>query len=145
MSLISVAVFVFLTSPTLIREVVDGLRIYFDFTLPTLLLYNFERDQYRTAMQIPLDDSCSLSELPSTPVPELGTEVTDEERNGFVSSSTETVSSTSKATTTTAKPHSESNENTEESKFSLICFFFFQFKNCLIPKHFECVLQKKTA
>ena len=24
----------------------DGLRIYFDFTLPSLLLYNFERDQY---------------------------------------------------------------------------------------------------
>lgn len=29
----------------------DGLRIYFDFTLPTLLLYNFEREQYHTVMK----------------------------------------------------------------------------------------------
>ena len=30
----------------------DGLRIYFDFTLPTLLLYNFEREQYHTVMKL---------------------------------------------------------------------------------------------
>jgi len=28
------------------REVADGLRIYFDFTLPHLLLYRQEREQY---------------------------------------------------------------------------------------------------
>ncbi|KAK2563162.1 Male-specific lethal 3-like protein [Acropora cervicornis] len=36
----------------LIKEVMDGLRIYFDFTLPTLLLYNFEREQYHTVMKL---------------------------------------------------------------------------------------------
>lgn len=30
----------------------DGLKIYFNFTLPTLLLYNFEREQFRSIMQI---------------------------------------------------------------------------------------------
>jgi male-specific lethal 3 len=30
----------------LCREVADGLRIYFDFTLPHLLLYRQEREQY---------------------------------------------------------------------------------------------------
>lgn len=29
----------------------DGLRIYFDFTLPSLLLYNFERDQYEQVIK----------------------------------------------------------------------------------------------
>lgn len=28
------------------REVADGLRIYFDFTLPHLLLYRQEKEQY---------------------------------------------------------------------------------------------------
>lgn len=32
----------------------DGLRIYFDFTLASLLLYNFERDQYEQVMGTPL-------------------------------------------------------------------------------------------
>ena len=29
----------------------DGLRVYFDFTLSSLLLYNMERDQHERAMQ----------------------------------------------------------------------------------------------
>ena len=43
----------FLTNSfNLIKEVMDGLRIYFDFTLPTLLLYNFEREQYQAVMKL---------------------------------------------------------------------------------------------
>lgn len=36
------------------REVADGLRIYFDFTLNDLLLYNQEKEQYSTMKLIPI-------------------------------------------------------------------------------------------
>ena len=34
----------------LCREVADGLRVYFDFTLHDLLLYGREREQYKSIM-----------------------------------------------------------------------------------------------
>ena len=112
--------FLFLTcSATLLREVVDGLRIYFDFTLPTLLLYNFERDQYRTAMKIAHTNDSLLSEqYPALTVTGQEPGIADEDRNGFVSSSTEPVSSTSKMNTITTPQQNDSSENSEESKFS---------------------------
>lgn len=104
---------------------VDGLRIYFDFTLPTLLLYNFERDQYRTVMKIPSDDSVSSEQHSLTPSRrETGT--VDEDRNGFVSSSTEPVSSTSKVITVNAQSQNDSSENTEESKFPVLKIIKFR-------------------
>ena len=33
------------------KEVVDGLRVMFDFTLPLILLYNQERSQYQNVTQ----------------------------------------------------------------------------------------------
>ena len=30
------------------KEVMDGLRVYFDFALPDILLYNVEQSQYQT-------------------------------------------------------------------------------------------------
>lgn len=37
-----------ITDINLCRECADGLRIYFDFTLPDILLYRHEREQYNT-------------------------------------------------------------------------------------------------
>lgn len=39
------------------REVADGLRIYFDFTLPHLLLYGQEKEQYRSVKSSLLNNS----------------------------------------------------------------------------------------
>ncbi|XP_028397804.1 protein MRG2-like [Dendronephthya gigantea] len=39
------------SSVKIVKEVMDGLRVYFDFTLPSLLLYNIERDQHEKAMK----------------------------------------------------------------------------------------------
>ncbi|XP_001630729.3 chromatin modification-related protein EAF3 [Nematostella vectensis] len=72
-------------SCNLIREVLDGLRIYFDFTLPTLLLYNFEREQYYAAMQVN-PDPLGQSNGPQRPVAE---QAPADEKCGVVSSSTE--------------------------------------------------------
>ena len=60
----------------------DGLRIYFDFTLPTLLLYNFEREQYQSVMKllpVRTNDSGTAN----------GKALTDD-KYGVVSSSSET-------------------------------------------------------
>ena len=35
----------------IVREVMDGLRVYFDFTLSSLLLYNMEREQHEKIMK----------------------------------------------------------------------------------------------
>lgn len=40
------------------REIADGLRIYFDFTLSDLLLYKQEKEQYSTMKLIPVVTSC---------------------------------------------------------------------------------------
>lgn len=45
------------------REVADGLRIYFDFTLSHLLLYRHEREQYYSLK------SSSLSNEQATVIP----------------------------------------------------------------------------
>ncbi|CAH1777346.1 unnamed protein product, partial [Owenia fusiformis] len=52
----------------LCKEVMDGLRVYFDFTLPVVLLYNFERAQYAkvSTLSKPIDIKQETSEpLPS--------------------------------------------------------------------------------
>ncbi|EDV24731.1 uncharacterized protein TRIADDRAFT_56822 [Trichoplax adhaerens] len=36
----------------ILREILEGIRIYFDFTLPTLLLYNCEKIQYKQIQSI---------------------------------------------------------------------------------------------
>lgn len=38
-------------SVTLCKELVDGLRILFDFTLPIILLYATEQEQYEEVMK----------------------------------------------------------------------------------------------
>ena len=40
-----------IVSVQLRKEVVDGLRVVFDFTLPLILLYNQERSQYQHVTQ----------------------------------------------------------------------------------------------
>ena len=64
----------------------DGLRIYFDFTLPTLLLYNFEREQYQTVMKLSLHPEELAKDYHKE---ELNGKTTAEEKYGVVSSSTE--------------------------------------------------------
>lgn len=77
----------FIDSSNLIKEVMDGLRIYFDFTLPTLLLYNFEREQYQTVMKLtPHPEELAKQALQE----ELnGKTIELEDKYGVVSSSTE--------------------------------------------------------
>lgn len=43
------------------REIADGLRIYFDFTLSNLLLYKHEKEQYSTMKFIPVVTSTEES------------------------------------------------------------------------------------
>ena len=63
----------------------DGLRIYFDFTLPTLLLYNFEREQYQMVMKL----TPHPAETKQGHHDELNGKITAEDKYGVVSSSTE--------------------------------------------------------
>lgn len=63
----------------------DGLRIYFDFTLPTLLLYNFEREQYQMVMKL----TPHPAETKEGHQDKLNGKVTAEDKYGVVSSSTE--------------------------------------------------------
>ena len=63
----------------------DGLRIYFDFTLPTLLLYNFEREQYQMVMKL----TPHPAELKEGHHNELNGKMSAEDKYGVVSSSTE--------------------------------------------------------
>lgn len=70
----------------LVRELMDGLRIYFNFTLPTLLLYNFEREQFRNTMQI------SSTEMNSNNYVNKTEQVATEEKCSVVSSTTENAS-----------------------------------------------------
>ena len=78
--------FLFYYSSNLIKEVMDGLRIYFDFTLPTLLLYNFEREQYQTVMKL-VPHPAELAK--ETHNDEINGKTTAEDKYGVVSSSTE--------------------------------------------------------
>lgn len=55
----------------LCKEVVDGLRIYFDFTLGTLLLYDYERPQFDEARSGTLEFTRKLR------IPEIKTEPCD--------------------------------------------------------------------
>lgn len=75
----------FTYSSNLIKEVMDGLRIYFDFTLPTLLLYNFEREQYQMVMKL----TPHPAELKEGHHDELNGKIPAEDKYGVVSSSTE--------------------------------------------------------
>lgn len=63
----------------------DGLRIYFDFTLPTLLLYNFEREQYQMVMKL----TPHSAEIKDGHQEELNGKTLAEDKYGVVSSSTE--------------------------------------------------------
>ena len=63
----------------------DGLRIYFDFTLPTLLLYNFEREQYQMVMKL----TPHPAETKEGHQDELNGKIPVEDKYGVVSSSTE--------------------------------------------------------
>ncbi|KAL9971485.1 hypothetical protein ACROYT_G017653 [Oculina patagonica] len=72
-------------STNLIKEVMDGLRIYFDFTLPTLLLYNFEREQYQIVMKL----TPHPAELKDGHQEEFNGKTPTEDKYGVVSSSTE--------------------------------------------------------
>ena len=63
----------------------DGLRIYFDFTLPTLLLYNFEREQYQMVMKL----TPHPAETKEGHHDEFNGKITAEDKYGVVSSSTE--------------------------------------------------------
>lgn len=63
----------------------DGLRIYFDFTLPTLLLYNFEREQYQMVMKL----TPHSAETKDGHQEELNGKTPAEDKYGVVSSSTE--------------------------------------------------------
>ena len=65
----------------------DGLRIYFDFTLPTLLLYNFEREQYQTVMKLVPHPAELTKETHNND--EINGKTTLEDKYGVVSSSTE--------------------------------------------------------
>ena len=65
----------------------DGLRIYFDFTLPTLLLYNFEREQYQTVMKLVPHPAELTKETHHND--EINGKTTLEDKYGVVSSSTE--------------------------------------------------------
>lgn len=80
------------------RELVDGLCIYFDFTLPTLLLYNFEREQYRTITGL-------SSETPFPPMQSVDRTI---DNDGLVSSSTESTAVKVEATVNSlAEPREE--------------------------------------
>ncbi|XP_073252527.1 MSL complex subunit 3-like isoform X2 [Porites lutea] len=74
-------------SSNLIKEVMDGLRIYFDFTLPTLLLYNFEREQYQTVMKLVPHPAELAKETHHND--EINGKTPAEDKYGVVSSSTE--------------------------------------------------------
>lgn len=63
----------------------DGLRIYFDFTLPTLLLYNFEREQYQMVMKF----TPHPEETKDRHQEELNGKTPTDNKYGIVSSSTE--------------------------------------------------------
>ena len=63
----------------------DGLRIYFDFTLPTLLLYNFEREQYQMVMKL----TPHPAETKDRHQEELNGKTATDDKYGVVSSSTE--------------------------------------------------------
>lgn len=65
----------------------DGLRIYFDFTLPTLLLYNFEREQYQTVMKLAPHPEELAKQADRE---ELNRKTPPDDKYGVVSSSTET-------------------------------------------------------
>ena len=65
----------------------DGLRIYFDFTLPTLLLYNFEREQYQTVMKLVPHPAELAKETHHND--EINGKTPAEDKYGVVSSSTE--------------------------------------------------------
>lgn len=73
-------------SSNLIKEVMDGLRIYFDFTLPTLLLYNFEREQYNSVMKLAPEPERVSKEAHRA---EMNGKTQVEDKYGVVSSSTE--------------------------------------------------------
>ncbi|XP_031571610.1 mortality factor 4-like protein 1 [Actinia tenebrosa] len=73
------------SSAHLVKELMDGLKIYFNFTLPTLLLYNFEREQFRQIMQLGPGESASNDSQPSSE--QNGSAL--EEKCGVVSSTTE--------------------------------------------------------
>lgn len=77
----------FYYSSNLIKEVMDGLRIYFDFTLPTLLLYNFEREQYQTVMKLVPHPAELAKETHHND--EINGKTPGEDKYGVVSSSTE--------------------------------------------------------
>ncbi|KXJ12205.1 Male-specific lethal 3-like [Exaiptasia diaphana] len=64
----------------LVKELMDGLKIYFNFTLPTLLLYNFEREQFRSIMQITSDNDVTINKTENGKT---------EEKCSIVSSTTE--------------------------------------------------------
>ena len=64
----------------------DGLRIYFDFTLPTLLLYNFEREQYNSVMKLAPEPERVSKEAHRA---EMNGKTQVEDKYGVVSSSTE--------------------------------------------------------
>ncbi|KAK5649908.1 hypothetical protein RI129_000937 [Pyrocoelia pectoralis] len=44
------------------KEMLDGLRIYFDFTLKDLLLYDKERNQVETAQAVVFSDACVIKQ-----------------------------------------------------------------------------------
>lgn len=72
-------------SSNLVKEAMDGLRIYFDFTLPTLLLYNFEREQYQMVMKF----TPHPEETKDRHQEELNGKTPTDNKYGIVSSSTE--------------------------------------------------------
>ncbi|GLV43916.1 male-specific lethal 3 [Carabus blaptoides fortunei] len=62
------------------KELVDGLRVYFDYTLTDLLLYNRERDQVVTAQATELSVCANVKqELSSSPETGIKSEVDDAE------------------------------------------------------------------
>lgn len=82
----------------------DGLRIYFNFTLPTLLLYNFEREQFRHIMQLGPGESPSNG---SPPCSEQNGSA-PEEKCGVVSSTTENPSTVDEPTNSPKEKESKS-------------------------------------
>ena len=121
----------FFDSFNLIKEVMDGLRIYFDFTLPTLLLYNFEREQYQMVMKLTPHPAELAKE---THQEEINGKTLAEDKYGVVSSSTES----SPVKQEFSNVFTSSTETKEEGKYTvlhltMLCFKFFFGLNILKP------------
>lgn len=109
-----------LYSKNIAKEVVDGIRIYFDFTLPTLLLYNFEREQYRSVMGLSSETPLPLMQSAEK------TETTERDNtDGMVSSSTESTA----AKTEVVVPPRQTETREDEGEYCLMAVLWYHYSS----------------